>query len=143
MKVERIDRIYVYVRDLNKAMKFFGDLFETQFSEPIEIKNVDMRVSMCPLGIALAEPLSPDGIVAKTIEKRGEGVGILAFKVPKLEEAMAEMDSRGIRLAQRFSLGGAGKVEGAVYHPKDAFGIMVDLNEYSERHPIIDALREE
>jgi hypothetical protein len=34
-------------------------------------------------------------------------------------------------------------VEGAVYHPKDTFGIMVDLNEYSERHPIIDALREE
>ena len=142
MKVQRLDRIYVYVRDLEKARTFFGELFETEFSEPIAFESVDMRVSICPLGIALAEPLTPDGAVAKTIEKRGEGVAIVAFKVPKLEEAMAEMESRGIRLAQKFSLGGVGQVEGAVYHPKDTFGVMVDFNEYREPHPIVSALKE-
>lgn len=143
MKAERLDRIYVYVRDLKKAVKFFGELFETDFSEPKELKEVDMRVSMSPLGIALVEPLSPNGVVARTIEKRGEGVAIVAFKVPNLDEAVAEMESQGVRLAQKFSLPGAGKVKGAVYHPKDAFGVMIDLNEYSERHRIISAVLNE
>lgn len=143
MKAERLDRIYVYVRDLKKAVDFFGDLLETDFSEPFDFPEVDMRVAICPLGIALVEPLTPDGLIARTIEQRGEGVGVVAFKVPNLEEATAEMKSKGIRLAQRFSLGGAGEVEGAVYHPRDTFGVMLDINEYHERHRIIPALLNE
>ena len=140
MKAERLDRIYIFVRDLEKARNFFADLLDTEFSEPVEFKEIDMRASISPLRIALAESLTPDGWVAKTIERRGEGIAIVALKVPNLEEATAEMQSRGIRLVQRFTLGA---VEGSIHHPKDAYGVMLDLNEYKERHPIIDALLEQ
>lgn len=138
MKVERLDRIYIFVKDLKKAREFFSDLLETEFSEPEESPEIDMRFCMSPLGIALTEPLTPDGFLAKTIQQRGEGVGVVAFKVKNIEEAAAECQSKGMRLTTKFTLGG---VKGAAFHPRDAFGVLIDLNEYKDKHPIVDALR--
>lgn len=138
MKVERIDRIYVYVKDLEKARRLFGDLLETEFSEPMSYKDADMTCSYSPLGLTLAEPLSPDGFVAKIIKNRGEGVAMVALKVKNLKEATAEMESRGIRRIGGFEMGG---YKAITYHPKDAFGVLLDLSEFKDKHPIVDALR--
>lgn len=141
MKVERLDRVYVYVRDLRKAIGFFSDLLGTNFSEPMALNDVGMISSYSPTGLVLASPSSPDSHVARTIERRGEGVSIVAFKVTDIEEAAAHFASRGVRLAQRFSLGGIGNVEGAVHHPKDAYGVQIDLNQYKEESPMYIALQ--
>ena len=143
MNVERLDRVYIYVRDLQKAIDFFGDLLGTHFSEPMERQDAGMIMSYSPTGLTLAAPTGPDSFVAKTIEKRGEGVAIIAFKVPDIEEAAAHMTSRGVRIAERFSVGGVGHVEGVASHPKDTYGIMIDLNEYKEEHPIYSAMQNE
>ena len=137
MKVERIDRIYVYVRDLEKAAKFFADLFGIEFSDPAEWKEMDVRTRVGDLGIVLAEPLTPDGIVSKTIERRGEGVAMVALKVESLEEAVTEMKSRGISLVGTLE---RGRYKAALFHPKDTYGVMLDLCEYKEKHPILSAL---
>ncbi len=139
MKVERLDRIYIYVRDLEKARKFFSDLLGTEFNEPMEFKELDALVCLSPLNMALAQPLTPDGPLSKIIERRGEGVALVALKVPNLEEAIAEMKSRGVRLMQEFK---SGRVKGAMFHPKDLYGVMLDLNEYKEEHPVVYALLE-
>ena len=142
MNVERLDRVYIYVRDLKKAMDFFSDLLGTHFSEPMERQDVGMIMSYSPAGLTLAAPTGPDSFVAKTIERRGEGVAIVAFKVPDIEEAAAHMTSKGVRIAERFSVGGVGNVEGVASHPKDTYGVMIDLNEYKEEHPIYSAMQE-
>jgi len=134
VKVEKVDHIAINVRDLAKAEKFFVDLFGTEFSKPAVFKELDLRSSVDPLGIELVEPLTPDGPTARAIEHRGEGVSLVSFKVSDLQEATAEMESRGIRPVGRID---RPKMKAAIFHPKDTYGVMIELVEYKVEHPIV------
>ena len=134
MKVEKIDHIAINVRDLTQAEKFFVDLFGTEFSKAAVFKELDLRSSVDPLGIELVEPLTPDGPTAKAIEHRGEGVSLVSFKVSDLQEATAEIESRGIRPVGRID---RPKLKAVVFHPKDTYGVMIELVEYKVKHPIV------
>ena len=138
MKAERIDHISVFVKDLDKAIKFFSELLGTQFPEPWETKSFDIKETLGPLPFCLnlCTPLTPSGEAAKIMEQMGEGVSMISFKVPSLEEAVAEMKSRGIRMLVREPFGDA---EYAVFHPQDTFGVMIELVEYKEKHPTVSA----
>jgi len=121
MKAEKIDHVAILVKDLEKAGKLYADLFGTEFSGPNEIKNLDIRNLMSPLGIELVTPLTPDGVMARTLEQRGEGLTLLSFKVPNVAEAAVEMKARGIR-----QIGGL-ETRAAIFHPKDLCGVTVEL----------------
>ena len=127
MKVEKIDRVGINVKDFDKARKLFADLLGPEFDEPTEVKEMDMKTTHHTLGLELAGPINPDGPFAKSIEKKGEGFSFIAFKVSNLEEAVAEMQSHGIRIAGRLASGG---VRLANCNPKDTFGVSIQLAEY-------------
>ena len=137
MKIEKIDHVAILVKDLTKAEEFFSDLFEMRFAKLGEVKEVDARSIMEASGIEILEPLTPDGPTAKTLEKRGEGLTLISLKVPNLDEAMAEMKAKGIRLvAERHE-----DVRLAIYHPKDTYGVMIELIEYDTEHPLLNAMK--
>ena len=129
MKVERIDFVTFFVKDLDKAVKFFGELFETQFIAPYST-SVDTKETIDSLGINLTAPLTQDGLSARIMATRGEGLATIVFKVANLDEAIAELESRGVRLLGREKIGSA---EYAVFHPKDTFGAMLSVVEYKEK----------
>ena len=79
MKAERIDFVTFFVKDLDKAMKFFSELFETQFIAPYST-SVDTRETIDSLGINLTAPLTQDGLSAKIMATRGEGLATIVFK---------------------------------------------------------------
>jgi len=120
MKVERIGGVGIMVKDLEEASKFFADLLGTEFSGPFE--RGEVRTLESPLGITLLTPLSPDGPVAKTIERRGEGLYFIALGVQNLKEAVAEIKSKGIRQITE------GPAQ-AFFHPGDSHGVMIELVE--------------
>ena len=128
MKVEKIDFVTFFVKDLDKAEEFFGELFETRFIESYSTA-VDTKETLDYLGINLAAPLTQDGPSAKIMATRGEGLVSVGFKVANLDEAIAELESRGVRLIGREKIGSA---EYAVFHPKDTFGAMLSVIEYKE-----------
>ena len=138
MKVEKIDHVAINVKDLKKAAQFFADLLGTEFSSSAVFKELDLVSLVDPLGIELVEPLTADGPTAKAIAQRGEGVSLLSFKVSNVDEAMAEMKTRGIRLVNMID---RPKMKAAIYHPKDTFGVMIELIEYKAEHPTV-AVRE-
>ena len=127
MKAEKIDHVSFFVKDLDKAVKFFGELLETSFLEPFPIKSVDIMDTLAPLGIDLCTPLTPDGVSSKVMARRGEGLSMVSFKVPNFEEALAEMKARGIRQLVRDTIGAA---EWATFDPRDTFGVMIELIAY-------------
>lgn len=139
MHVEKIDHVAINVRDLAKAERFFADLLGAEFSSSAVFRELDLKSSINPLGIELVEPLTPDGPTAKAIEHRGEGVSLLSFKVLSVQEAMAEMKSRGIRLVGVID---RPKMKAAIFHPKDTYGVMIEFIEYKSQHPTV-AAREE
>ncbi|MFC2005522.1 VOC family protein [Chloroflexota bacterium] len=127
MKFEKIDHIGIMVKDLEKASKFFAELFDTEFNIRDADTESDIRTSMSnPTCIELVTPLKPDGAAAKALEHRGEGLTMLSLKVPNLEEAIANMESHGVRLLRREKLPSA---KMAFFHPKDLHGVMLELIE--------------
>ena len=126
MKIEKINYVMIMVKDLEKASKFFADLFDTEFGSYRESEGADARIVSSPLGIELFTPLSPDGPTARVLERRGEGLSVLKLKVSKLEEAIADMESHGVRLVVR-GKGPQGKI--ARFHPGDLYGVMIELVE--------------
>ena len=133
MKVEKIDHVCMLVRNMEKARKFFSELFETEFIELGEIQETDARSVIDPLGLEIIEPLKQDGVTVKTLEKRGEGLSLISFKVTKLDEAMSEMEERGIRLIGRME---RGQMRAAIYHPKDTYGYCFVVFEQRPSNPM-------
>ena len=127
MKVERLDFITVFVKDLDKATSFFSDLFETEFPNPWPTA-MDTKETIDPIGINLATPLTRDGVSSKVMDSKGEGLITVGFKVPNLNSAIAELESRGIRFLYREKI--AGGVEYAAFHPSDTYGAMIVLAQY-------------
>jgi methylmalonyl-CoA/ethylmalonyl-CoA epimerase len=136
MKIEKLDHVAILVKDLKKAENFFSDLFETKFSLLGEIGDVKSMIE--PSGMEIAEPQVPDGPSAKTLKNRGEGIFVLSLKVSNIEEAMAEMESKGIRRVEYMNHKG---VKIALYHPKDTFGVKIELIEFDSKHPLAEAIK--
>ena len=144
MKVERIDHISFQVKDLGKAMRWFSDVLGMEFVEPFteaeEVREeMDIIETMSSVGLSLVAPLTPNGTTARLIERRGEGVSMISFKVPDLEEAIAHVQSKGIRMIMRGRIFNA---KWAEFHPKDCYGIMMELIEYEPKHPLLSTAPE-
>ena len=126
MDIEKIDHVAIRVRDKEKACKLFADLFGMQFFE-FESEELDIKSAIGPPGIEIIEPLTPDGITSRIMERHGEGLTLLSLKVPNLDEAVAEMKDHGIRLVNRLEVG---ELKIAIFHPEDTYGATIELIEY-------------
>ena len=126
MKVEKIHHVSIMVKDLEKAGKLYSDLLGMEFSGPHEQKALDVKFLSFPLGINLVTPLTPDGPSARTLERRGEGLSMLILNVSNIEEAIADMESHGVKLVGREERPSS---KTATFHPKDLCGVFIELIE--------------
>ena len=124
MKVQKIHHVSVLVKDLEKAGKLYSELFGIEFDGPYDQEDLDVRFISSSIGLNLASPLTPDGPTAKSLERRGEGLSMLVLNVPDMDEAIADMESPGVRLVGRAD---RPKERVASFHPKDLCGVMVEL----------------
>lgn len=129
MKVNKIDHICIAVRNLEEAKKIWEPLMgkskpdDEYIDEPEKI-NV-ARYYLGNVGFELMESTTPDGDVAKFIEKRGEGIMLVSFNVDNTREAMDELQSQGYPF-----IGGARKFrdcEFAFVHPRAASGVLLEF----------------
>lgn len=132
MKVERIDHIHIAVKDLRKAANLFSDILGTKWVGPIEPAE-GFITAFDTLGLELMQQTSPEGFITDFIQRRGEGLFSIGLKVPNLDEAVADLEARGIRVLWKGVVNESYKV--AMTHPKDTYGVMFELVEYEERTP--------
>ena len=137
MKVSRIDHTTIFVNDLDKAKALFTAILGTEFCEPTINEDFHYRTTMEPMGIEIIESTSPVGFIAQTIKRKGEGVGLVGLKVDDIENAIEAMKALNIRVISRID---QGQMKTAQFHPKDTFGITIELVEYQEKHPLITAM---
>ncbi|MBI4285652.1 MAG: VOC family protein [Chloroflexi bacterium] len=136
MSVEKIDHIHVYVKDLAGALRFFSELLGTKFSRVIHNEEFGFEAAMEPLGISLIAPISPTSHVARFIAKRGEGMSAICLKVSDLEETARKLVALGLQVVGRTQDGGVRQVH---FHPKDSYGVQIELSEYDDVHGAIIA----
>jgi methylmalonyl-CoA/ethylmalonyl-CoA epimerase len=130
--VRKVDHIGVAVSNLEEALKTYTDVLglELQGTEVVEEQKV--RVAFMPVGdteIELLESTDPEGPIAKFIEKRGQGIQHIAFRVDNIEEALERMRQKGVRLIDEKPRYGAGGARIAFLHPKATGGVLVELCE--------------
>jgi methylmalonyl-CoA/ethylmalonyl-CoA epimerase len=79
--------------------------------------------------IELLEPLSPESTVAKFIEKRGEGIHHICFRVTNIEEHLERLKQQGFRLINEAPVPGAHGCRVAFLHPAAGNGVLIELSE--------------
>ena len=134
MKVLKIDHIGIAVKNLAESSKLY-EMLGIASAGVEEVAEQKVRVSFFPVGdseIELLESTAPDGPVARYIEKNGEGIQHIALRVDNLEEALAELKARGVRLIDEKPRYGAGGAKIAFIHPKATGGVLLELSQRQE-----------
>lgn len=131
MNILKIDHIGIAVKNLAESSKLY-EILGIKPAGAEEVAEQKVKVSFFPVGdseIELLESTSPDGPIAKYIEKNGEGIQHLALRVDNLEAALAELKAKGVRLIDEKPRYGAGGAKIAFVHPKSTGGILLELSE--------------
>lgn len=136
--IQKIDRIAIAVKDLDKAKGFFSELFGIDFDEPGTLDALGMRGCYSACGLELIEPTRQDSLIGRFIQDRGEGVWALVVKVRDMEEAVRAFTAKGLRVAGEVKVG---QMREVAFHPKESFGVEIVLAEYPEKHPATVAVR--
>jgi methylmalonyl-CoA/ethylmalonyl-CoA epimerase len=132
MKVNKIDHICIAVKNLEAARKIWEPVLgKSKPDDPYVDEPEKIRVArywLGDVGFELMESTSPDGEVAKFIEKRGEGIMLIGLNVDNTREAMEELKVKGYTF-----IGGARpfrNCEFAFIHPKDVNGVLLEFIDY-------------
>jgi len=136
MKALKIDHLGIAVKSIESAIKFYSEILGLKLEGEEVITEQKVRTAFLPVGdteIELLESTDPDGPVAKFIDKRGEGLQHIAFKVDDIDSALRELEARGVRLIDSTPRIGAGNKRIAFLHPKDTFGVLVELSEHIKK----------
>ena len=129
MKINKIDHISIAVRDLDAARKTWEPVLgkekpdDTYVDESEKIRVA--RYWLGNVGFELMESTSPDGEVAKFIEKRGEGIMLISLNVDDTREAIEELEPKSYPF-----IGGARSFrdcEFAFIHPDKMNGVLLEL----------------
>lgn len=132
MKILGIDHLGIAVRSIETARAFWHGVLGLPFEGAETVAEQKVTTAFFPVGeseVELLESTAPDGPVARFIEKKGEGIQHVAFRVENLEEALAELKARGVALIDEAPRRGAGGARIAFLHPKATGGVLVELCE--------------
>ncbi len=130
--LEKIDHLGIAVRDLDAAIARYTALCGQAPDHLEEVASQKVKVAMFDVGESRVELLmatAPDSPIAKFIDKRGEGMHHICFKVADLEAALARMAAAGMEIIPDAGGAGAGGSRVAFLHPKSLMGVMVELVE--------------
>ena len=132
MKILKIDHLGIAVHSIEEAKKLFQDTLGLKFEGSETVAEQKVTTAFFPVGdseVELLESTAPDGPIAKYLEKRGEGIQHIAFRVENIEEALAELKEKGIRLIDEKPRMGAGGAKIAFLHPKSTHGVLIEISE--------------
>jgi methylmalonyl-CoA/ethylmalonyl-CoA epimerase len=134
MKILKIDHLGIAVNSIDGGKKFWTDVLGLEFEGAETVEAQKVTTAFFPVGeseVELLESTSPDGPVAKFIEKRGQGFQHVAFRVENIDDALAELKEKGVQLIDKEPRIGAGGAKIAFLHPKATGGVLVELCERS------------
>jgi methylmalonyl-CoA/ethylmalonyl-CoA epimerase len=132
MKILKVDHIGIAVKSLDETLKFYQEMLGLELHGTEVVEEQKVKVAFLPVGdteVELLESTDPEGPIAKFIDKKGEGIQHIAFKVPNIEEAIAELMAKGVKMIDEKPRYGAGGAKIAFCHPKSTNGVLVELSE--------------
>ena len=130
MILTEIDHIDIAVKDLEAAIDYYKRAFgaEVDHREIVESDGVEEALlKVAESYIQLLTPTRPDSPVAKAIEKRGEGLHHIGYRVADCGAALNAMLAAGATAIDKAPRPGSRGTTVAFIHPKGSFGTLIEL----------------
>jgi methylmalonyl-CoA/ethylmalonyl-CoA epimerase len=135
--MKKIDHLGIAVKDLDAQIALYRDQMGMAFVGVEEVPSQQVKVALFVVGdsrIELLQSTSPEGPIAKHIEKRGESMHHVAYEVEDIRAAMAEAAARGLRPLSDEPKPGAHHTLVCFLHPKATGGVLTELVQKSGHH---------
>ncbi len=131
MKVlTEIDHIAIAVHDLDAAIAYYADTFgcEVAHREVVERDGVEEALlKVAESYVQLLTPIRDDSPVAKSLEKRGEGIHHVGYRVDDCAAALERVKAAGHQVIDEVPRPGSRGTTVAFVHPKTAYGTLIEL----------------
>ena len=128
-KIKKLNHVAVVVNDITEALDFWEKALGIRLDHVEDVPSQNVKVAFLPVGeseIELVQPTSEDTGTAKFLQKRGAGLHHLCFEVDNIDEMLADLKSKNIRLINEEPLVLEGR-RMAFIHPKSADGVLIEL----------------
>ena len=136
MEITHIEHLGIAVKSIEEALPYYEQVLGLKCYNIEEVADQKVKTAFFMVGqtkIELLEPTSEESAVAKFIEKKGEGIHHIAFAVPSVAEALAEVEAEGVKLIDKAPRGGAEGLNIAFLHPKSTCSVLTELCEHPEK----------
>jgi methylmalonyl-CoA/ethylmalonyl-CoA epimerase len=128
--MQHIDHIGIAVKALQESIPLFEKLLNTTCYKTEEVTGEMVRTAFFATGqtkIELLESTDPKGVIARFIEKKGEGIHHIAFEVADIQEEMQRLKAEGFVLLSDSPKPGADNKLVCFLHPKGTNGVLIEL----------------
>lgn len=130
MKISHIEHIGIAVKSLEEAIPYYEQVLGLKCYNVEEVADQKVKTAFFKVGdvkIELLESTDPEGPIGKFIEKKGQGIHHLAFAVDNVDEALTEVESKGVALIDKSARKGAEGLNIGFLHPKSTLGVLTEL----------------
>lgn len=128
--MNKVEHIGIAVKSLSVSIPLFTKMLHTDCYKTEEVESEKVRTAFFKNGetkIELLESLEPDGVIAKFIEKKGEGMHHIAFEVENIDKEMDRLQKEGFTLINEKAKKGADNKLVCFVHPKDTNSVLIEL----------------
>lgn len=126
----KVEHIGIAVKSLTTSVPLFEKLLNTECYKTEEVSGEKVNTAFFRQGetkIELLESTSEDGVIAKFVEKKGEGIHHIAFEVADIEAEMKRLQGEGFVLLNEQPKQGADNKLVCFLHPKHTNGVLIEL----------------
>jgi methylmalonyl-CoA/ethylmalonyl-CoA epimerase len=126
----RVEHIGIAVKDLAVSVPLFEALLNTTCYKTETVESEHVNTAFFKKGetkIELLESSTPDGVIAKFTEKKGEGMHHIAFEVQDIHAEMERLKKEGFILLNETPKKGADNKLVAFLHPKTTNGVLIEI----------------
>jgi methylmalonyl-CoA/ethylmalonyl-CoA epimerase len=130
-KITKINHIAIAVSDIDGSLGFWRDGLGLSVDHVEDVPSQKAVVAFIPVGdseVELVKPTAEDTGVAKFLAERGPGMHHLCFEVDNIDEMLALLKAKGVKLINETPLSLPGR-KLAFVHPKSTGGVLVELYE--------------
>ncbi|HEY6504577.1 MAG TPA: methylmalonyl-CoA epimerase [Chitinophagaceae bacterium] len=128
--MQKVDHIGIAVKSLSISVPLFEKLLNSPCYKTEEVEGERVNTAFFQTGetkIELLESTTPEGVIARFIEKKGEGLHHIAFDVTDIEAEMKRLKNEGFVLLNETPKPGADNKLVCFLHPKHTNGVLVEL----------------
>lgn len=128
--MQKIEHIGIAVKSLAVSVPLFEKLLNSNCYKTEQVETEKVNTAFLKSGetkIELLESIDPDGVIARFIEKKGEGLHHIAFDVADIDAEISRLKKEGFVLLNETPKPGADNKLVCFLHPKHTNGVLIEL----------------